>query len=293
MKIINNNKLNKYFKIILIFLISFSIKNSQAFKLKFNSESLSLNYALQKALLSTDDTQIINVYNKYHKINTEGLFIDGNIIYESGLLNNQNILIKKEYPSNKLIKGIPLGNFPVKGIAKCSNKFYQLTGVNKKILSYTYPELNIINNIQADEDLGTGEGLARLSEDFLIASNGTSDLSVLDCKNDLSVIKTISVVDENDEYIGGIKDIVVVGEFIYANKNNDYRIFKINPETGKVLKKYNMKNLIDFEFKSKSINSKDLLNNGSMLNGITYDYNKKLFILTGKNWGHYYEVDLK
>jgi len=253
-----------------------------------------LNLSLQKAFLSTEDINITNIYPKLHKISTESIFFDekNQQIYETGIMKTTNIILKKNYPTNKVLKALPLGAYNVKGLAKCGTNFYQFAGIKNKILRFTYPNLDFLTPINMDFDLKNGEGLATLSEDFLIASNGTDEIFILDCKNDLNVIKTFSVKNTNEEPLLGIKDMVVVGEFIYAIRGNDNRIFKINPATGMVVKFYNMGNLINFELKTNSLSVNDV-SKGAILSGIGYDKIKKMFIITGKNWGHYYEVDLK
>lgn len=292
MKIIKNLS-RKHFQILVLTLITLLFTSISSLKITFHTELQTLNLALQKALLSKEDFQVSNIYAKFHKINTESLYIDSqNSIYESGKINDINILLKKNYPSNNIQKTIPLGNFPVKGIAKCNNVFYQLTGIDRKILRYTFPSLDILTPITADSEIGKGEGLAQLSDEFLIASNGSNKIFVLDCRNDLNILKVINVEDAYGEEFHGIKDLVAVGEFVYAVKANDNRVVKINPKTGKIVKYYNMMNLIDFELKTKSLNSKDI-SQGSALSGIAYDQNRKMFVITGKNWGHYYEVELK
>jgi len=248
---------------------------------------------LQKALLSTDTIQVQNVIKKLPKIITYGLVLDQGIIYESGVINKQNFLIKKNYQNNQILKSIPLGTINGRGIAKCNNFFYQLTAIEKKILKYSFPDLNILTPITLDHDIGDrAEGLASLSNEVLVATDGTNNLHVLDCENDLGVIKTIPVYDSEQNPMDGLEDIVVVGEYVFANRRNDNRILKIDPRNGIVVRSYDMMNLINFELKMKSLSHSDIAR-GSILNGIAFDENRKVFILTGKNWGYYYEVDLK
>ena len=90
----------------------------------------------------------------------------------------------------------------------------------------------------------------------------------------------------------GLQDITVVGDYLYANRESDNRILKINPRNGAVVKTYDLMNLINYEMKMKSLNTNDIAT-GSVLNGITYDKNRNIFILTGRNWSFYYEVKLE
>lgn len=261
-----------------------------------NTFNTNLSIQLQKTFLSTENFQIMQIIPKKHKISTEGIFFDekNSDIYEAGVMKNTNILLKKNYPSNKVSKALPLVGYNVSGIAKCGqNILHQFSGIKNKILRFSYPNLEILPTISIDFAMKNGKGLAELSEDFLIASNGTNIIYVLDCKNELNVIKLLYVRGLHNEPLSGINDMTVVGEFIYATKENDNRIFKINPADGKVVKFYNMMNLINYELKTKSLNSMEIRGGKANLSGISYDKKKKLFIITGKNWGHYYEVDLK
>lgn len=244
-------------------------------------------------LLSNYDFQVININKKFHKIATESLFFHGENIYESGNMNNINIILKKNYPSNKVGKILPLGNLQAKGIAKCGNIFYQLSGGYRRIFKYTFPNLDILTPLIGDSELGNGEGIGQLTEEILLATNGSNKIFILDCKNDLNVIKMIDIIDNEDQPINGLKDLVVVEEYIYAIKDSDMRILKIDAKTGKILKMYNMTNLIGFESASKNLNPNETSIRNNFLSGITHDYKRKIFIVTGKNWGNYYEVELK
>lgn len=297
------NFTNTLLKKILI-LISLIALNSVS-PLKLSNQNLNLNYAnemnflnLQKALLSSDQIQVQNVIKKQPKLITHGLIFDQGTIYESGaIVTNQNqiqnFLIKKNYQTNQILKSIPLGNLNGRGIAKCKNFIFQLTANEKKILKYTYPNLDILAPLTIDSDMSEGaEGLAALTNEVLVATDGSNNLHILDCENDLGVIKTIPVFDSSENPMNGLEDLVVVGEFVYANRRNDNRVLKIDPKTGVVVKFYDMINLINFELKMKSLTQDDIAR-GNVLNGISFDEARRFFVLTGKNWGFYYEVDLK
>jgi len=294
MKIVKSlwNVYSKFLKLIIILFSLFSITIHNV-KISSSFELLTLNLALQKVLLSQDDFQVINIRNKYHKLSTESLFLDkNNNIYESGKINNINVLIKKHYPSNNILKAVPVGNFSIKGFTKCANTFYQVTGSNKKIFKYSITNLDILTPISSDPELGDAEGLANLSDDYLLGTNGSNKIFVLDCKNDLNIIKTIYVQDYKDDDVIGLLDLIAVGEFIYAVQGNSNRIIKINPKTGRVVKFYNLISLLDFELKSKSLNLQEI-NKGASISGIAYDEKRKIFIITGRYWLHYFEVVLR
>lgn len=286
---------NKKFKIILILIIclsnyiySVTIQNSKNF-MSTNSKTY---MTLQNSLLSTPEIKVENIIKKSPKISTEGLFYENGQIFESGYFKNKSFIMKKNYNNKKIIKTVPLLSLSGKGISKCGQKFYQVTEKEKKVISFTYPDLDLISSNPLDSEIKKGGGLASLGQNNMLATDGSNNLHILDCTSDLYVLKSIPVTDSEGNEMNGLQDLTVVGEFVYANRLNDNRIFKIDPHTGKVLKTYNLINLINYELKMKSINRNDIAK-GSVLNGITYDKNRNLFILTGRNWSFYYEVKLE
>lgn len=61
------------------------------------------------------------------------------------------------------------------------------------------------------------------------------------------------------------------------------RIIKIDPQSGKVVKEYDLLKVIQNE---KGIKYDEVIN------GIAYDQNSGKFLLTGKNWSNFYLVKL-
>lgn len=309
-----NQKNKKNFQLTLVFLtilisfININFSLSSKMKSKTNSktnsktslESKNLNninaqsqnyFTIQKALLSNNNIKVLNIIKKSPRVSTEGLFYENGNIYESGFYRNKSFLLKKDFKTNKMIKTVPLLSLSGKGIAKCGNNFYQLTDKEKKVLKYSYPNLDLISTYPLDNDMIKGEGLTSLSSNTLVATDGSNNIFILSCQYDLNVIKTIPIYDMQGTPMDGLQDITVVGDFLYANRDNDNRILKINPRNGAVVKTYDLMNLINYEMKMKSLSRNDIAT-GSVLNGIAYDRQRGTFILTGRNWAFYYEVRL-
>lgn len=303
MKIIENKKILKTLLIIILIslTVQLTIKNTNTNKLSStnsNSNTKSAfstnekNYlTFQKSLLSTPEIKVLNVIKKSPRISTEGLFFDNGTIFESGFYKNKSFLLKKNYQNKKIIKTVPLLSLTGKGIAKCGNKFFQLTEKEKKVITYSYPDLDLISSNSLDSEMEKGEGLSNLTENNLVATDGTNNLHIMDCTGELYVLKSIPVFDIKGNPMYGLQDITVVGDYVYANRENDNNILKIDPKNGAVVKSYDLMNLINYELKMKSLSTNDIAT-GSILNGITYDERRKVFILTGRNWAYYYEVNL-
>ena len=78
--------------------------------------------------------------------------------------------------------------------------------------------------------------------------------------------------------INNISELELVDNYIYANIFTTFNIIKININNYKLEKIYNFNNLSKFE------------GYNNLMNGITFNKNKKTFLITGKNWNYIYEV---
>ena len=123
----------------------------------------------------------------------------------------------------------------------------------------------------------------------LFATDGTHKIYIIDCM-DLEVKKTVAVF-ENGKPVNMLNDLAIVEEFIFANRYFDTRVFKIDLNSGVVLKTYDFDNLVKAEYNSQTL-SEEQMRQGNVLNGIMYHEKRKIFILTGKMWGNYYEIKL-
>jgi glutamine cyclotransferase len=256
--------------------------------------SLSLN--LKRApLYSGNNFEVLGTYKRTPTYYTQGVFFsdDGKTLYESGGLYGESVLVKMDYPSLKIIKKMDLArNYFAEGIARCGDFLYQLTWQENVILKYKFPELTYDSSIKLDGKIREGWGLSNFgSDNELIASDGSEYIYVLDCDDNLKVKKTVTV-KEGGEPVDKINALAFVNGFIFANKYYDKRILKINPVTGVVEESFDMQPLIDYEFQQNTLNA-FALNSGDVLNGIAYDDKKKVFLVTGKRWGYYYEVLFK
>jgi len=241
---------------------------------------------------NTPDYKVLSILKRPLTVYTQGIFFDstGNFLYESGGLYNESTLKKLKYPSLEVEKSIDLDNrFFAEGIAKCGNgQVFQLTWQENVILKYDMDSLEKMGSIPLDPKLREGWGLSDFDKDTLIATDGSANIFYLSCKENLKVVKTIRAT-LNGVPLRNLNELVYAKGFIYANVYFDKQIYKIDPSTGSVVKKYYMNALVDFERKKNTLTF-SALSSGDVLNGIAYDANRDVFLLTGKRWGYFYEV---
>ncbi len=263
--------------LLLIFSFSKGLKNTE--KSSFDTISGTVGY------------DVVKIINRNFIAYTQGLFFDttGNYLYESGGLYSSSAIRKLKYPSLEINISVPLDdNYFAEGIAKCGNNIYQLTWRENIIFKYNLEDLKLLGKIKMDTKMREGWGLAEYQNGLLIATDGSSNIFFLDCNNNLRVKNTINVFSDKGS-LQKLNALVYAKGFIYANVYFSGEIFKIDPKSGKVLNKYDMINLVQYELDKKTL-TKYRLNDGEVLNGIAYDKNRDIFLVTGKHWGYVYEV---
>ena len=297
-----NNKI--YFIIISIFLLIYSYTY---FNLKYKYDNYwniykekQKDYILKNSL--TFEFKVKNIIKKKHPpVYTQGLIFDvqkdnKKYIYESGGEYGKSTLSKYEYPSFKR-----LANYLVKkeyfaeGIAidKLNNILIQLTWREKVVLIYNYPHLEFINSIPLPNEINEGWGLSNSENlDEFYLTDGTNVIYKIKYmnNNEIKIIKKINVTYHNNP-IDKLNDLAYSNGSIYCNHYMDHLILKINATTGIIEKYYSFQLLINYELKVGQLNY-PLLLLGNVLNGIALNPINNTFIITGKIWDNYYEVEL-
>lgn len=278
------------FCILIIALISFSLSYKSS---KSHSSKANLNNEESSEIQGTFGYQVKKISDERDTVYTQGLILsdDGKHLYESGGLYNKSSLKKLSYPSLAIESEQKLDDkYFGEGIAMCGNVLYQLTWRENDVLKYNADDLTPLGKIQLDENMKEGWGLTEFSEEILLGTDGTANIYFLKCKENLKMKKRISASYQGT-LLDRLNDLVFVNGYIYANRYYDSFIYKINPISGIAEHRWDMRPLVRNELQ-KGVLKMDGLQNGNVLNGIAYDKHRKVFILTGKLWGFFYEVKL-
>ena len=231
--------------------------------------------------------RIINQYP--HSINsyTQGLFFDGDILYESTgspdyLLQTQSVLGSLDlktgniYIKAELDRDIYFGE----GSTILNNKIYQLTYKNQKGFVYDAKTFEQIQTFEFESREGWG-----LTNDGtnLIMSDGTNRLIYLSPEN-FKVIKTLEVKRGNIAQ-NSLNELEYIQGFVYANIYQTNQIVKINPDNGEIIGVLDLSDIVS-QTREKDPNIAEL-------NGIAYRESADTFFITGKLWPQIYEIQLK
>ena len=223
---------------------------------------------------------VTNVYPHDTTAFTEGLEWHGGALYESTGILNKSKLAKVNLTTGKDVQKI---NFPEfgEGITILNGKIYQLTYTEKKCFVYDATTLKKLQEFTYD---GEGWGMTNNGKQ-LIMDNGGDKLYF----RDPETFKVMSIVSVTDNYgpVAKINELEWVNGVIYSNIWETNNIITINPESGKVIGKVDMTNLINQYLPEMVAKAQT---QGAYLNGIAYDSTAKRFFITGKLWPKMFEV---
>ena len=165
------------------------------------------------------------------------------------------------------------------GIVFFKNKLYQLTYTTQ--VGFIYDAKTFKKTGQFSFANKEGWGMTT-DGSHIIMSDGTENLSYYDA--DFKLIKTLPV-RENGYAQELLNELEYINGFIYANIYTTDAIVKIDPATGEIVAKINMRPL--------SYSVRNLHPTALEMNGIAYDPVKDKIYVTGKAWPNLYEVNFK
>jgi len=225
----------------------------------------------------------VNIIKKYpHNVKsyTQGLFYTDNYLYEGTGQYGESSLSKLDLQKNELIQSYNLPkNVFGEGIVRYKDKIYQLTWQSKIAYEYDFKTFSKIKDFSYDTE---GWGITNYDKERLIMSDGSSSLYIIEPET-FSVISQFQVVD-NLGPITYLNELEMINGKIWANVYLTNTIVIINPKTGFVEQKLDLKDLVPNTYANA---------NDNVLNGIAYDKKKNKIYVTGKRWPVLYEIEIK
>jgi glutamine cyclotransferase len=214
---------------------------------------------------------------------TEGLeYLDG-YLYESAGNYGHSDLRKVDLNTGKIVqrsKKLDAKYFG-EGISIVDNKIIQLTYHEKVGFVYdknTFKLLDtFVNNVGVE-----GWGMC-FDGKKLYMDDKTNRIWFLD-KDTYHQIGYIDVYDDK-QAINSVNELEYIDGKLYANVYETDDILVIDPKTGAVLQKIDMKNLWPLADRPANYD-----NDNNVLNGIAWDAKGKRLFVTGKKWPHLYQV---
>ena len=249
----------------------------------YNSDGSKDNVSTHITVVSdiSPEQKKVKVIKKYtHDVTayTQGLIFKNGFMYEGTGQYGESMLKKIDLNKNDLIQSY---NLPKEvfgeGIVEHSNKIYQLTWQSKRAFVYDLKTFELIHEFVYDTE---GWGITNYG-DNLIMSDGTQNLYILDPES-FSTIEQLQVYD-NIGPIHNLNELEWINGKIWANVYLTNTIVIINPKTGFVEQKLDLRNLVPDTYADPHDN---------VLNGIAYDEKSDKIYVTGKRWPVLYEIKI-
>jgi glutamine cyclotransferase len=222
---------------------------------------------------------------------TQGLEIYNGKFIESTGLNNRSSLRLVDMKLGKVLKQHNNeDDVFAEGITVFNDTIYQLSWQNHQVFMYDAKNLKKIGTLAWS---GEGWGITH-DEKNLIISEGSDKLYFVE-PGTLKLNKILSVSD-NYGSINNLNELEMIDGFIYANRWQYDYIIKIDPKTGYVTGKIDMKDFLqknskyDLTYLTKP--GSTATESGAVLNGIAYDSTSKKLYITGKLWPEIFEIKL-
>jgi glutamine cyclotransferase len=238
---------------------------------------------LNQQLLQAKDApvygyEVLQTYEHDSTAYTQGLVMDGGLLYEGTGLNGASRLTKGELESGEVLLRVDLeSQYFGEGVTVMGDEVFQLT--YKSNLGFVYDK----ESFELEKTFGyptQGWGLTH-DGDHLIMSDGSSTLHFLDPRT-LQETGSLAVKD-NQGPVNNLNELEYIDGEIYANIWKASLIAIISPETGEVT------GWIDLA----GLNPDPVELAGEyVLNGIAYDLVAERLLVTGKCWPHIYEIEL-
>ena len=223
---------------------------------------------------------------------TEGLLLHDGYLYESVGEFKQSALRKVDPLTGKIVAGKKLADTDyAEGLALVDDRFIQLTW--KQQIAYIY-DRDTFRQLDTFTYEGEGWGLSYDGE-ALWMSNGSDTLVTRDPET-FEITRDIPVTllgrplaqlsSPQGQSLGGLNELEVVGDVVYANIWPTTYILRIDKTSGVVTGLIDGSQLLSPDDKV----SVDVRN---YLNGIAYDVEQDTFLITGKFWPKLFEVRWK
>jgi len=227
---------------------------------------------------SRPDYRVIRTYPHDPTAFTQGLTFDEGTLYESTGRHGTSSVRKVDLISGEVARSRSLPHtYFGEGIACTDNALFQLTWRSGRCFVRDKETLAVQRSFQYD---GEGWGLT-FDGTHLIMSDGSARLRFID-PNSFETVRTVDVVDDNGP-VKSINELEYVDAGILANVWQTDDIIRIDPASGRVIRRINLGALMPISERTSS---------DAVLNGIAFDPESRRLIVTGKLWPLLFEIQI-
>lgn len=220
--------------------------------------------------------RVITEYPRDPDTFTQGLQLDGNTLLHSGGLYGRSSLQRTTLDGFPLARAALPGDHFAEGVTRLRDRVYLLTWREGTLWLFT-PDLQPVQRIRYS---GEGWGITHDGH-ALITSDGSDQLRWRDA-TDFRVTRTLSV-HEDGLPVTQLNELEYVDGLVFANLWQSDRIVVISPDNGQVLGHLDLAGLLPEVLRQPGTD---------VLNGIAWDPERRLLLVTGKRWPRLYALEL-
>ncbi|HVG13891.1 MAG TPA: glutaminyl-peptide cyclotransferase [Chitinophagaceae bacterium] len=220
---------------------------------------------------------VVSTYPHDTSIYTQGFEFYKGKLFQSGGQYGSSKLALTDLTTGKIIQQLPLDKkYFGEGLTVLNDTIYQLTWQEHIVHVYHVADFKKIKELPINTD---GWGLTNDGKN-IIASDGSSNLYFYE-PSTFRLLRTQGVT-ENGNPVININELEYINGFIYANQYQYNYIVKIEPNSGHVVGKLDLTEIVN-RIKAKDPRAQEL-------NGIAYNADTKKIYITGKYWPELFEV---
>jgi glutaminyl-peptide cyclotransferase len=209
---------------------------------------------------------------------TQGLLFHEGSLYESTGLYGSSSLREVDPVSGAVKRKVDVpSEFFAEGLALVDDRLIQLTWKERKARVYTLAGFAPAGELPYE---GEGWGLCWDGK-RLVMTDGSDKLTFRDPKTFAFLGEvTVTRADRMGERVLELNELECVDSVVYANVWQTDEILRIDPANGRVTAVIDASGLLTPEERQKT----------DVLNGIAWDPQRKIFLITGKLWPKLFEV---
>ena len=219
--------------------------------------------------------EVIRSYPHDPEAFTQGLLLDGELLYESTGLLGKSTLRRVDLQTGRVLNSVALPPTVFgEGLAMASGRLIQLTW--KEETAFVYDQRSLAPGRQI-RYAGEGWGLC-FDGRALVMSDGSDHLTFRD-PGSFAVQRTVDVTSQGQP-LPRLNELECVGASVYANVWRTDTIVRIDSATGRVLETIDASGLLTAAERQAA----------EVLNGVAYDPADGTFLVTGKRWPRLFRV---
>ena len=249
------------------------------------SEEAATNIVLLAAKAPEQLTyKVIKAYPHDTSAYTEGLLYQDGFLYESTGNEKHSVLRKADLETGKTIQEAKIDPKDFgEGSAIIGDKIIMTTYQDPRVM-YIFDKKTFKIMKTIPYHVGVEGWGVTFDGNKIYTDDSTNRIWFLD-KDDYHITGFIDVYDDKGA-VNEVNELEYVNGKLYANVYQTDNIIVIDPKTGAVLQKVNMKGIWPEASRPKYFDE-----DNNVLNGIAWDAKGKRLFVTGKKWPHLYQVE--